>query len=150
MEPSKQALIIEKILASVAKRLPEYLKNPGNFNIGRGNVAACIIDTEGRIYGKIFGENKIKQREFFGVAWRKASQVWITGIATNKFEKMVYAGEIDPDQFGIMHPEFIGWEGGQPLALDHETRIAAGFSGMRGVDDLEIVSKAAEEVLGGI
>ena len=59
----------------------------------------------------MFGENKVKQREFFGVAWKKASQVWITGIATYEFEKKVYAGEIDPGKFGLMHPELIGWEG---------------------------------------
>lgn len=150
MDIARQNLLIEKILASIAKRLPEYLKNPEDFNIGRGNVAVCIIDAEGRVYGRMFGENKIKQREIFGVAWKKASQVWITGIATYQYEKMVYAGEIDPGRFGIMHPEFIGWEGGQPVALDGETRLAAGFSGMRGVNDLDIVTKAVEEVVGKI
>jgi glc operon protein GlcG len=148
MELSKETLLIEKLLDAIEKRLPEYLANPEDLRIANGNVAVCVIDAEGRIYGRIFGKNKIKQREVFGVAWKKASQVWITGIATNKYEKMVYAGEIDPDQFGIMHPEFIGWEGGQPVALG-EIKLAVGFSGMRGVNDLEIVTKAAEEV-GGI
>lgn len=149
MELSQQTLLIEKILVAIEKRLPEYLANPEDLRIGNGNVAVCIIDGAGGIHGRMFGTNKIKQREIFGVAWKKASQVWITGIATYKYEKMVYAGEIDPDQFGIMHPEFIGWEGGQPIMLDADTRLAAGFSGMRGVNDLEIVTKAVEDALAG-
>lgn len=147
MEPSQQTLLIEKLLAAIAKRVPFYTAHPEDFNIGKGNVAVCIIDAEGRVYGRMFGDNKVKQREFFAVAWKKASQVWITGIATGKYEKMVYAGEIDPDQFGIMHPEFIGWEGGQPITLGG-LKLAAGFSGMRGVNDLEIVTKAVEEAGG--
>ena len=147
MESSQQTLLIEKLLTAIARRVPQYTANPEDFNIGRGNVAVCLIDAEGRVYGRMFGDNKVKQREFFSVAWKKASQVWITGIATGKYEKMVYAGEIDPDQFGIMHPEFIGWEGGQPIELAG-IKLAAGFSGMRGVNDLEIVAKAVEEVAG--
>ena len=130
---------------------PEYLANAEDFNIGKGHLAVCIIDATGRIYGRMFGENKIKQREIFGVAWKKASQVWITGIATNKYEKMVYAGgrSTRTNSTGIMHPEFIGWEwAASPSRSTVKTRIAAGFSGMRGVNDLEIVTKALEEVLG--
>lgn len=147
MDLEKQSAIIGKILAAIARRVPEYLANAEDFNICGGNLAVCIIDPEGNIHGRMFGDNKVKQREIFGVAWKKASQVWITGIATGKYEKMVYAGEIDPGKFGIMHPEFIGWEGGQPVALDGQTWIAAGFSGMRGVSDLDIVTRAAQEAL---
>jgi glc operon protein GlcG len=145
MDSSQIPALIEKIFAAIENRLPQYLANPDDLHIGNGNVAVCIIDPAGRVYGRMFGENKIKQREIYGVAWKKASQVWITGIATYQYEKMVYAGEIDPGPFGIMHPEFIGWEGGQPVVLPDGTRLAAGFSGMRGINDLEIVTKAVED-----
>jgi uncharacterized protein GlcG (DUF336 family) len=145
MDPSQQTLLIEKLLAAIEKRLPQYLANTEDFNIGRGNVAVCIIDEGWRVHGRMFGDNKIKQREIYGVAWKKASQVWITGIATYEYEKKVYAGEIDTNKFGIMHPELIGWEGGQPITLGG-MKLAIGFSGMRGVNDLEIVTKAAEDV----
>ena len=36
----------------------------------------------------------------------------------------------------------IGWEGGQPITLKDGTKLAAGFSGIRGFNDLEIVVKA--------
>src|ERR1700677_2356143 len=130
MESSRQALLIEKVLTVIERLLPEYLIHPVDFGIGNGNVAACIIDAEGRIYGRMFGTDKNRQREAFRVASKKATQVWITGIATGAYEKMVYAGEINPDQFGIMHPDFIGWEGGQPIVLDQETQISVGVSGM--------------------
>ena len=148
MEQAAQTQLIEKLLAAVEKRIPEYLANPIDLKIANGNVAVCIIDDAGRIHARMFGDDKIKQRQIFGIAWKKASQVWITGIATGEFERMVYSGEIDPEQFGIQKPDFIGWDGGQPIALDHETRVAVGFSGIRGEFDLEIVRKAAEEVLG--
>ena len=147
MTPSNQSLLIENILAVIEKLLPEYLANPVDFGIGGGNAAVCIIDSEGRVYGRMFGDDKNRQREIFRVASKKATQVWITGIPTGVYERMVYTGEINPDQFGIMHPDFIGWEGGQPIALDPETQISVGFSGMRGVNDLEIASKAVAEAL---
>lgn len=149
MDSSQRSLLIQQLITAISNRVPAYLKNPDDYNIGQGHMALCIIDAEGAIYGQMYGTDKNRMREAFRVASKKATQVWITGIATQQYEKMVYGGEIDPNQFGIMHPDFIGWEGGQPFALDKETRLAVGFSGMRGINDLEIVVKAAEEVVPG-
>ena len=41
----------------------------------------------------------------------------------------------------------MGWEGGQPIQLDAETRISCGFSGFKGTTDLAIVKKAVEDAL---
>lgn len=150
MDIEQQNLLIEKILAAIEKLVPSYLANAEDFNIGRGNLAVCFIDPDGRVYGRMFGEDKVKRREIYGVAWKKASQVWLSGVATYEFEKKVYAGEIDPGKFGLMHPELIGWEGGQPIKIAPDVQLVAGFSGMRGIHDLEIVTKAVEEVVGKI
>jgi glc operon protein GlcG len=44
-----------------------------------------MITEDGRIYGKLYGNDKLKQRKFFRVAWLKASQVWITGHKTGEY-----------------------------------------------------------------
>jgi glc operon protein GlcG len=36
----------------------------------------------------------------------------------------------------------IGWEGGQPLSLKNGSNLSVGFSGFRGVTDLEIMVRA--------
>jgi uncharacterized protein GlcG (DUF336 family) len=97
----------------------------------------------------MFGTDKIRQRNSFRIAWTKASQVWITGIKTGEYERMVFTGQIDDRPFGIIRPDFIGWEGGQPIAVDGNTRLSVGFSGFRGATDLEIVQKAVVDALAG-
>jgi glc operon protein GlcG len=79
------------------------------------------------------------------VAWTKASQVWITGLKTGEYEKLAFAGQINEDDYGIIRPDYIGWEGGQPLTLSDGTKLSVGFSGFRGVSDLEIVVKAIKK-----
>lgn len=125
MEPNLVAARIAKILKAIESLIPEYLADPLDLQISQDNVAVCIIDAQGNVYGKLFAGNgdKLRQRECYRVAWTKASQVWITGIRTFEFEKQVFTGQIDAKQFGITHPDFIGWEGGQPLSLDSDTRI---------------------------
>ena len=54
--------------------------------------------------------------------------------------------EIDENANGIEAPDLIGWEGGQPLTLENGIKFSAGFSGFRGVTDLEIMKKAMAEV----
>ena len=71
----------------------------------------------------------------------------ITGLKTGEYEKLVFTGKIDEHQFGIIRPDFIGWEGGQPIAVDGQTRLSIGFSGFRGTSDLEIVQKAVADVV---
>ena len=106
-----------------------------------GHVAVCIIDEEGNVYGKIWGSNKARARQSSRIAWTKSTQVWITGMKTGEFEKKLFNGEIK-DSFGIQVPDFIGWEGGQPITLGDGTKLSVGFSGFTGKSDLEIVLKA--------
>jgi uncharacterized protein GlcG (DUF336 family) len=147
MDKAKQAVLICRIMDSVEKMVQQYISIPEDRNISGGNVALCIIDKDGGIYGRMFGTNKIKQREFYSLAWKKASQVWITGYAIGKFEQLVYAKKLICEEFGLSKPDFIGWEGGHVINLDNESNLSIGFSGFRGISDLEIVNKAVAEVL---
>ena len=144
MEQDLVAARIARILKAIESLIPEYLSDPLDLQIAQGNVAVCIIDAHGTVYGKMFegAGDKLRRRESYRVARVKASQVWITGIKTFDYERLVFAGQIDAGQFGINAPDFIGWEGGQPLSLDSETLISVGFSGFRGTSDLEIVQRA--------
>ena len=90
--------------------------------------------------------DKIRSRESFRVAWIKASQVWLTGMKTGEFEKKVYSGELSESISGIRKPDFIGWDGGQPVILNDGSKLSIGFSGFRGVTDLEIVLKGVEQI----
>jgi glc operon protein GlcG len=149
MDPKSIAQLIEKLIAAVEKRLPAYLADEADRSRNEGNSALCIIDEAGAVYGKMFGTDKIRQRHVFRIAWTKASQVWITGIKTGEYEKLVFTGQIDDKKFGILRPDFIGWEGGQPLAVEGAIKLSVGFSGFRGSSDLEIVQKALVDVLAG-
>ncbi len=135
---------VNDVFSEVEKLIPLYMKNPEDERIANGNCAACIIDAEGRIFGKLYGTNKVRARESFRVAWTKASQVWITGMKTGEFEKKFFNNEVE--DFGIEVPDFIGWEGGQPLTLKDGTKLSVGFSGIRGIYDLEIMVKAIQAV----
>ena len=118
MEPNLVAARIAKILKAIESLIPEYLADPLDLQISQGNVAVCIIDAQGNVYGKLFAGNgdRLRQRESYRVAWMKASQVWITGVETFEYEKLVFTGQIDAKQFGITHPDFI-WMGGRTATL---------------------------------
>jgi uncharacterized protein GlcG (DUF336 family) len=133
---------IIKILDKIESLIPSYMAIEEDRIKANGSVAACIIDGQGNVYGRIFGENKILGRERHLVAWTKASQSWITGMKTGEFEKQVFNSEIDEKKFGIRRPDYIGWEGGQPVALPDGTIFFAGVSGFRSESDLEIVIRA--------
>jgi glc operon protein GlcG len=147
MEQKQTIELVEKIIEAVEKRVPEYAAIEEDRKRNEGNCAICIIDDSGAARGKMFGTDKLRQRNVFRIAWTKASQVWITGIKTGEYEKLVFNGQIDDRQFGIIRPDFIGWEGGQPIAVDGNTRLSIGFSGFRGASDLELVQKAVADVL---
>jgi uncharacterized protein GlcG (DUF336 family) len=138
--------IINELFAAIEKLIPVYMTNLADAQISNGNVAVCIIDESGLVYGKMFGTDKPRSRQSFKVAWIKASQVWLTGVKTGEYERMVFTGEVPENANGIEHPDLIGWEGGQPLTLTDGRKLSVGFSGFRGVIDLEIVVKALEEV----
>ena len=149
MDTDQIAQLAGKIIAAVEKRVPEYLTIEEDRSRNEGNSALCIIDENGAVYGKMFGTDKIRQRAVYRIAWIKASQVWITGIKTGEYEKLVFTGQIDDKKFGIIRPDFIGWEGGQPIAIEGRNKLSVGFSGFRGTTDIEIVQKAIVDVLAG-
>lgn len=146
MKSIELANVIERIINEAERLIPEYMQNEEDKRIANGNVSICLIAPDGRIFGRMFGTNKIRARESFRVAWTKASQVYITGMKTGEYEKLAFNNQVDEDKFGIERPDYIGWEGGQPITLADGTILAAGFSGFRGVVDLEIVIRALAEV----
>ena len=145
MKDSQELSLVEKLLSNLEELLPVFMEIPEDKAISNGGAAVCIIDEEGRIFGKLYGTDKLRCRETFKIAWTKASQVWITGIETNEYEKLVFNEQIDFRQFGIRMPDFIGYKGGQPVTFSDGTKLSVGFSGFRGTTDLEIVLKAVEK-----
>jgi glc operon protein GlcG len=142
MSDQELSVIISKIMMEIGALIPEYMNNPVDKSISDGNVAVCFVAKEGNILGKMFGTDKNRSRQSFKIAWTKASQVWITGMKTGEYERKVFNKEVDEYQYGIQRPDFIGWDGGQPIALKDGNTLSVGFSGFRGTSDLEIVQKA--------
>lgn len=138
--------LINSLLDAIEALVPSYMAVAEDFAISNGVASVCIIDAEGQIYGRLFGTDKIRMRESYRVAWTKASQVWITGIKTLEFERLVFADKIDFYKFGINMPDMIGWEGGQPIRLNDGSVLSVGFSGFRGTSDNEIVIKALQSI----
>lgn len=147
MTPDVLQKIINKMMDSISAQIPAYNNSAADWQISQGNVAVCMIDDAGTIHGKIWGNDKLRGRGFYDIAYRKASQVWITGYKTGEFERLVFSDKLNYMDFGIELPDLMGWEGGQPIQLDADTRISCGFSGFRGVNDLAIVKKAADEAM---
>lgn len=142
MSDQELSVIISKIMMEIGALIPEYMNNPVDKSISNGNVAVCFVDKEGNVFGKMFGTDKNRSRQSFKIAWTKASQVWITGMKTGEYERKVFNKEVDEYQYGIQRPDFIGWDGGQPIILKDGRILSVGFSGFRGTSDLEIVQKA--------
>ena len=136
------SLTILSILDNIETLVPDYMAIEEDRLKANGSIATCIIDENGNIYGRIVGDDKILGRERYRVAWTKASQVWITGMKTGEFEKLAFTNQIDERKFGIRRPDYIGWEGGQPVTLKDGTVLSIGVSGFRSVSDLEIAVKA--------
>jgi glc operon protein GlcG len=141
--PSKDlSATIVAILDNIETFVPGYMAIEEDRVKANGSIAACVIDEAGNVYGRIVGDDKVLGRERYRVAWTKASQVWITGIRTGEFEKLAFTNQIDERKFGIRRPDYIGWEGGQPVTLKDGTVLSIGVSGFRSVSDLEIAVKA--------
>jgi uncharacterized protein GlcG (DUF336 family) len=146
MEHKDLIIQIDKIISAIEKLIPGYMKIPEDSIKSNGNVAVCIIDEDGYVYGKMYGKDKIISRRVYRIAWTKASQVWITSMKTGEYEKLVFNKQIDESIYGIETPDLIGWPGGQPVMLKDGTKLSVGFSGFRGVSDLEIVVKALSNI----
>jgi uncharacterized protein GlcG (DUF336 family) len=146
MENRDISRTIRRIFDTIEKLIPAYMENPADKCISNGNLAVCIIDENGLVHGRMFGADKVRLRQSFKIAWTKASQVHLTGFKTGEYERMVFNKEVDENANGIEAPDLIGWEGGQPLTLENGIKFSAGFSGFRGVTDLEIMKRALAEV----
>jgi len=142
MENNTETKFMKVFFEKLDLLIPEFSANPLDA-FANGNVAVCVIDEDGNMFGKIWGNDKLRGRNFFKNAWTKASQVWITGMKTGEYEKKLYNDEFDEEKYCISKPDLIGWEGGQPITLKDGTRLSVGFSGFRGINDLAIVTKAA-------
>ena len=136
---------IQKIINATEDLIQGYTQNKDDINNSKANAAICIIDQNGVVSGKLFGKDKIRTREFFRIAWTKASQVWITNLKTGEYEKLVFSNQVDEHMYGISLPDLIGWEGGQPVTLKDGTHLSIGFSGFSGESDLDIVVKAIQK-----
>ena len=147
MDNQDLTAIIGKMFAEMENLIPVYMQNHEDKDIAGGNVAVCVIDENGLVYGRMFGTNKPRLRQSYRVAWTKASQVWLTGVKTGEYEKMVFNQLVEENGNGIEAPDLIGWQGGQPLTLPDGQKLAVGFSGFRGVVDLAIVVKALDKAL---
>jgi glc operon protein GlcG len=146
MDNKETQLIIHRLFESIEKLIPQYMEIEADRNISNGNVAVCVIDDAGGVHGKMFGTNKPRLRQSYKVAWTKASQVWLTGVKTGEYERLVFTKAVPENANGIEAPDLIGWEGGQPLTLKNGTILSVGFSGFRGVTDLEIMVRALAAV----
>ena len=142
MNTSQTSLLINKLFDTLEKLIPAYMKDPEDQKVSNGNVAVCMIEESGMVYGKMFGTNNPRLRQSFKVAWTKASQVWLTGVKTGEYERMVFNNEVEENANGIENPDLIGWVGGQPLTLKNGVKLSVGFSGFRGTTDIEIMIKA--------
>ncbi len=149
MSPIASPDLAQQLVDEVAKLVPEYLNDPIDREMsGNGNAAVSVIAPDGRFVGRIFGTDPGKGRWVFGIASRKVNQVRTTGYATGRFAELVYAKKLDDGPFGIMRPDFIGWEGGVAIYGPDGKLYSAAFSGFRGEKDLEIVVRAAAKVSG--
>jgi len=142
MDNNKMLSVIYRLFDAIEAMVPQYMEDSEDKRISNGNVAVCIIDDTGMVYGKMLGENKPRLRQSYKVAWTKASQVWLTGVRTGEYERMVFNKEVAENANGIEAPDLIGWEGGQPLIMKDGIKLAVGFSGFRGTTDIEIMVKA--------
>lgn len=142
MENKEMLVIINNIFSAIEKLIPSYLEIDEDKNISNGNLAVCIIDENQTVYGKMFGTNQSNLRNTYKIAWTKASQVWLTGVKTGEYERMIFTKKVDENANGILAPDLIGWEGGQPLVTKNGKILSVGFSGFRGTTDLEIMVKA--------
>ncbi len=146
MKDTETLQIIHRLFKTLEDLIPQYMEIEADRNIANGNVAVCVIDDAGGVHGRMFGTNKPRLRQSYKVAWTKASQVWLTGVKTGEYERLVFTKEVPENANGIEAPDLIGWEGGQPLNLKNGTILSVGFSGFRGVTDLEIMVKALAAV----
>lgn len=148
MSPTELTAIAEQLIAEIEKLIPGCMQNPADRDNNLGNVTLMIVAEDGRIFGRMFGDNNARRRVTSRIAWQKSMQVWMTGQATGKFEKQVYGQNVDPGKFGLQHPDLIGWDGGLPVVSKDGTKLAVAMSGFTGETDCAIIRQAVAKVPG--
>ena len=149
MSPSEITAAATQLIAEIEKLIPAAMQNPEDRDNSQGNVTLMIIAEDGRIFGRMFGTDNRVRRGTSRIAWQKATQVWMTAQATGQFEKQVYGGaQVDPGQFGLQHPDLIGWDGGLPVIAGDGSKLAVAMSGFSGKTDCNIIRNAVARVPG--
>jgi len=149
MNSSEITATATQLIAEVEKLIPGCMQNPEDRDNSLGNVTLMIIAENGQIFGRMFGDNNSRRRGTCRIAWQKATQVWMTAQATGRFEREVYGAQnVDPGQFGLQHPDLIGWDGGLPVVAQGGTKFAVAMSGFTGVTDCNIIRLAVAKVPG--
>ncbi|HWA27789.1 MAG TPA: heme-binding protein [Lacunisphaera sp.] len=148
MSPIEITSTVIQLIAQIEQRIPACMQNPQDRDNCQGNVTLMIIAEGGQMFGQMFGDNKARRRGTCRTAWHKATQVWMTGQATGQFERRVYGEGVDPGQFGLTHPELVGWDGGLPVVASDGTKFAVAMSGFTGVTDCRIIREAVAAVPG--
>jgi uncharacterized protein GlcG (DUF336 family) len=142
MTPAQISEAAERLITEVARLIPECMENPADRDNSNGNVTLFIVAETGQFFGRMFGGDRLKQRGTCRIAWQKATQVWLTNMATGRYEEAVYSKRVDPSKFGINHPDFIGWDGGLPVQLSDGTRLSVAMSGFTGDTDCAVIRRA--------
>ncbi len=148
MNPSALTALVEQFISEVEKLLPTCMANPPDRDNSLGNVTLFIVAEDGQLFGRMFGTDNVRRRGTCRIAWQKATQVWMTGMATGRYEEQVYAKQVDPSKYGINHPDFIGWDGGLPVVAADGTKLAVAMSGFTGETDCRIIREAVARVPG--
>jgi uncharacterized protein GlcG (DUF336 family) len=148
MAPTEITDYAERLISEIAKLLPVCMQNPEDRDNSSGNVTLFIVADTGQFFGKMFGDDRVRQRGTCRIAWQKATQVWLTGMATGRYEEAVYAKRVDPSKYGINHPDFIGWDGGLPVAFEDGTRLSVAMSGFTGDTDCSVIRRAVAQIPG--
>ena len=148
LPPAELTALVEKFIAEIARLIPGCMENPADRDNSQGNVTLFIVAEGGQIFGRMFGSDPVRRRGTCRIAWQKATQVWMTGHATGRYEELVYARKIDPAKYGINHPDFIGWEGGLPVVAADGTKLAVAMSGFTGETDCAIIRRAVAAIPG--
>lgn len=149
MTPAELTATATHLIVEIEQLIPACMQNPEDRDNSHGNVSLLIIAEGGQMFGRMFGTDNRVRRGTSRIAWQKATQVWMTHQATGRFEQQVYGpGNVDPGQFGLQHPDLIGWEGGLPVVAEDGTKLAVAMSGFSGKTDCAIIRQAVANVPG--
>jgi glc operon protein GlcG len=58
MENIEMQTTINKLFDEIETLIPHYMTMPEEKNISMGNLAVCVIDDNGIVYGRMFGTDK--------------------------------------------------------------------------------------------